>query len=59
MPIENPSVVDIKNFLQHGSSTPISMNEMQTFWKSLTEDEKTDYRKSVSKWDGKSEFVSA
>jgi hypothetical protein len=53
---EVPSVVTVKKFLEHNAQ-PISMAEMTTFWKSLTEDEKTEYRNTVAKWDGSSTFI--
>ena len=40
-PVEN-SIVDIKKFLQDG--TDVDMAEFNEFWKSLTDEEKADFR---------------
>ena len=50
------TVVNVKNFLNAGTSQPVQMKEMQEFWKALSDDEKMDVRRSVVNWDGKSFF---
>ena len=55
--MEPITVVHISKFLAHNAQ-PIPMSEMQTFWKSLSEEEKQDYRNSVAKWDVKSTYIS-
>lgn len=52
--MENATVIDIKNFFNTGASTPVKIKEMTDFWKSATEEEKADYRRSLQNWDGKS-----
>jgi len=54
----NPiTVVDVKKFFDCGTSHPVTLGEMTSFWKSLTEDEKNEYRASVEKWDGTSFYI--
>ena len=55
--METITVVDVKKFFDHGSTHPVQMAEMTVFWKSLTEDEKNEYRAAVGKWDKQSFFI--
>lgn len=59
MTIRDPktiTVIDVKRFLEHGAE-PIKLQEMAAFWKLLSDDEKNDFRDSVARWDGQSEFT--
>lgn len=37
----------------------VDMGTFASFWKSLTNDDKEQFKASIEKWDGKSEFVPA
>lgn len=55
---KNPAevnVIDVKNFLSH-KSTPVILKDMQEFWKSLSDGDKDDIKRSVSNWDGQSYY---
>ena len=36
----------------------VSMGEFGNFWKSCTEEEKSEFREAIAKWDGTSEYIS-
>lgn len=42
---EENSISDIRKFFEEGSS-PLAPGELMEFWKSLTEEEKTEFKKA-------------
>lgn len=53
-----PTVVDVKRFLEHDTGMEIKLQEMSTWWKTLTDSEKAEFRASVATWDERSHFIS-
>jgi hypothetical protein len=53
--MDNP-INALRKFLS-GTRGEVSLPEFTSFWKSLEDAEKTEYRTAIEGWDGKSEFV--
>jgi hypothetical protein len=55
--MDNP-INAMRNFFAH-KSREVTLAEFTSFWKSLSEDDKNEFRTAVTNWDGTSEFLSA
>jgi hypothetical protein len=55
--MDNP-INAMRNFFASGSRE-VSLAEFTGFWKTLSNEDKDEFRNAVQSWDGKSEFLVA
>ena len=54
--IETKPIVALTNFFSY-PGRPCTLKEFQEFWKSVSNEEREEFRQAIQKWDGESEFV--